>query len=154
MTTGIAVFDASPLIALHQVGQLTLVRELFLHTLVPPIVAHEVAPSLGLLPHWIEVQEGRVTPQLSRQLDAGERAAIALAIHRAADVVVLDDLAGRLAAAELGLAPVGSLGLLVRAKQRGLIPEVRPLMDAMIASRLYVSSALHRRILELAGELP
>lgn len=66
--------------------------------------------------------------------------------------VVLDDLAGRTMAAELGLVSVGSFGLLVRAKQSGFISEVRPLMEAMISHGNYASDELYRRILSLAGE--
>jgi predicted nucleic acid-binding protein len=152
MTSGVAVFDATPLIAFYQIGQLGLVQGLFLHTLVPPVVEREVAPSLGMLPHWIEVQDAIAMPSFSRRLDAGEQAAIALAMQVSAGFVVLDDLAGRLTAAELGLTVVGSLGLLVRAKRNGLIREVRPMMAEMISNRLYTSELLRREILELAGE--
>jgi predicted nucleic acid-binding protein len=152
MRSGVAVFDASPLIALHQIGQLELARALFLQTLGPPVVAREVAPSLGLLPDWIEVQGVSTAPSLSRRLDVGELAAIALAIHRSANFVVLDDLAGRLAAVELSLTPVGSLGLLVRAKRHGLIREVRPIMGAMVSNGLYASDQIRRQILYAADE--
>ena len=90
--------------------------------------------------------------ELSRALDAGDLAAVSLAVRVSADVVVLDDLAGRMMATELGPTPVGSLGLLVRAKASGLIVEVRPLMDAMISYGLYTSDELYRRILAIAGE--
>jgi predicted nucleic acid-binding protein len=73
-------------------------------------------------------------------------------MHVSADVVVLDDLAGRTMAAELGLVAVGSFGLLVRAKRSGLISEVRPLMEAMMRHGNFTSDALYRHILSLAGE--
>lgn len=152
MTSGIAVFDASPLIALHQIGHLALPHSLFLQSLVPPIVAAEVAPSLGTVPDWIDVRADFAVLSLARDLDAGELAAISLAMRVSADFVVLDDLAGRLTAAELGLTTVGSLGLLVRAKANGLIDEVRPLMDAMIVHGLYTGEGLYRLILSIAGE--
>jgi predicted nucleic acid-binding protein len=69
-----------------------------------------------------------------------------------ADFVVLDDLDARTSAIELDLTLIGSLGLLVRAKERGLIDEVRRLMDQMIANDLFVSWQLYRDILEIAGE--
>lgn len=152
MISGVAVFDASPLIALNQIGHLALPRSLFSQSLVTPIVAEEVAPSLGSLPDWIGVRDDAVLLELSRALDAGDLAAVSLAVRVSADVVVLDDLAGRMMATELGLIPVGSLGLLVRAKASGLIVEVRPLMDAMISYGLYTSDELYRRILAIAGE--
>jgi predicted nucleic acid-binding protein len=152
MTDDVAVFDATPLIAFHQVGQLELVRRLFSHTLAPAIVANEVRPSFGALPPWIDVREIREMPTFWRKIDSGERAAISLAMQLSADFVILDDLAGRLMAAELGLTVSGSLGLLVRAKRHGLLREVRPVMDEMIANGLYTSDRLRREILALADE--
>ena len=153
MTSGIAVFDASPISSFYQVGQLGLLQDLFPHAAAPVVVAMEVSPSLGEMPHWIDVRDVLAFSAVSRSLDAGELAAIALAIEISADFVILDDLAGRLAAIDLGLMTIGSLGLLVRAKWHGLISEVRPTMDAMIASGLYASEHLYRQILVLAGEV-
>ncbi len=112
----------------------------------------EVAPSLGTVPDWIDVRADFAALSLARDLDAGELAAISLAMRVSADFVVPDDLAGRLTAAALGLTTVGSLGLLVRAKANGPIDEVRPLMDAMIADGLYTGEGLYRLILSIAGE--
>jgi uncharacterized protein len=122
----IAVFDAGPLIAFHQINRLELLRDLFGRVVAPPAVAQEVAPSLGTLPHWIEEQAIFKLPPFSRSLGAGERAAIALTIELHAEFVVLDDWDARSSAIELGLRVIGSLGLLVRAKESGLIGEVRP----------------------------
>ena len=152
MTSGVAVSDASPLIALHQIDRLELLHDLFAMTVVPTVVAEEVAPSLGMLPRWIGIQDADRIPPFPRRVDAGERAAIALAIQLASDAVILDDLAGRLAAAELGLRAIGSLGLLVRAKRMRLIEEVRPLMDGMVANGLFTSEQLRFEILNAAGE--
>lgn len=75
-----------------------------------------------------------------------------MAMIVSADVLVLDDRRARTVATELGLPVIGSLGLLVRAKQSGLIAEVRPLMDVIISHGLYASEALYRQILSVAGE--
>lgn len=151
MSAEIVVYDASPLIVFQQVGQLDLLRALFDRAVVPTAVAREVAPSLGVLPGWIEVRPAFTSSEISPMLHAGERAAISLAAQLGADFVILDDLAGRKAAARLGLATTGSLGLLVRAKRAGVIREATPLMDAMIEAGLFVSDALYRQILSVAG---
>lgn len=67
-----------------------------------------------------------------------------------ADFVVLDDHQARAAALDLGLMVTGTLGLLVRAKQQGIISQVRPLMQAMVASGHYASVRLQEVILEQA----
>lgn len=85
-------------------------------------------------------------------LDVGEREAIALALHVSADVIILDDLDGRRRAEQLGLDVIGSAGILLQARRRGLIDTVRPDLDAMVAAGLYVSTRLYHEILEAAGE--
>jgi predicted nucleic acid-binding protein len=57
MTAGVAVCDATSLIAFHQVDLLSIIRQLFARTVAPDVVAREVFPSLGELPAWIEVVE-------------------------------------------------------------------------------------------------
>ena len=62
-------------------------------------------------------------------IDAGEIAAIALALERGIRYVLIDERAGRAAAISLGLQPLGLLGLLVEAKKRSLVPGVLALLD-------------------------
>ena len=109
-------------------------------------------PSLPILPRWVEIQPVHVFPTFSHNLGVGESAAIALALQIAADFVVLDDKRARTAAVRLGLTIVGSLGLLVRAKRAGLIPEVRPLMNAILSSEFFADDRVQRRILAIADE--
>jgi predicted nucleic acid-binding protein len=148
----LAVSDASPLISLVQVDRLELLRAVFRDIAVPPAVAWEVAPSVGALPYWIREIEPGPIPDLPDPLGAGEREAIALAVRLSANRLVIDDLPGRRAAANQGLNVIGTLGLLVRARARGVIQAVRPEMDAVIANGLYVSDDLYWQILALAGE--
>jgi len=152
VSTGVAVSDASPIIALNQIHRLDLLRNQFGQVVVPPAIELEVEPSAGVLPAWVHRQYAPVPPDFLRDLDPGEREAIALTIQLGANFLVIDDLPGRHAAMSLGLRVIGSLGLLVRAKQSNLIGEVRPLMDAMISHGLYASEELYRRILRRADE--
>lgn len=152
MNFGIAVFDASPMIIFHQVGQFDLLRGLFSQIIVPSDVAREVAPSLGRLPTWIEEQSKWPDQIMQGTLDVGEHAAISLGLAIGADFVVLDDLPARRVADRHGLAVIGSLGLLVRAKDSGLIEKVRSIMDDMVAWRLFVSPQLYQAILIAASE--
>lgn len=152
MSSEIAVFDAGPLIAFHQVDRLELLVDLFDRVVAPSAVVDEVAPSLPMLPGWVEIGHGCVFPGLPQNLGAGESAAIALATQLTADFVVLDDKRARAAATRLGFTIIGTLGLLVRAKRAGLIPNVRPLMDAMVSSGFFADDAVQRHVLAIAGE--
>jgi predicted nucleic acid-binding protein len=152
VTSGTAVFDASPLIIYHQVGYFDLLRSLFHHVVIPTEVAQEVAPSLGRLPSWIDELAVGTTRALPGNLDPGERAAITLAEQITADFIILDDLPARRVATRLGLTVVGSLGLLVRAKDHGLIGWVQPIMDQMFAGGLFATEQLYQEILVAAEE--
>lgn len=152
MTADIAVTESSPLIIFHQIGRLELLRNLFDTIVAPPAVTREIAPSLGTLPAWIHERHFTTIPDLVMSLDAGEREAIALAFHVSADVIVLDDLDGRRRAAQLGLNVIGSTGILLQARRRGLIDAVRPELEAMITNGFYVGSQLYRDVLAAAGE--
>lgn len=134
MNSAVAVFDAGPLITFHKTETLWLPDALFVRILVPPAVVREVQLSLGRAPESFEVHAPRMRLLLPEPLGPGEREAIALAMEIDSDVVVLDDHRTRAAALELGLMVTGTLGLLVRAKQQGLISHVRPLMQAMVDS--------------------
>ena len=66
---------------------------------------------------------------LLETLDPGESEALALALELETLAVLIDEAAGRAMAKRLGLLPIGVLGTLVKAKQRGLISAVGPLID-------------------------
>jgi uncharacterized protein len=152
MSAETAVFDAGSVIAFHQLDRLDLLNELFARSVVPHVVAQEVAPSLGAMPNWLELRPIEEVPTFLRGLGAGERAAIALALGLIADVIVVDDRRARRAAERLGLVVIGSLCLLVSAKGHGLIAKVQPLMDAMVSDDFFVGEKLHHEILAIAGE--
>lgn len=91
--------------------------------------------------------------QQERGLDAGEANAIALALELQADDLLIDERLGRQEAVRLGLSIIGILGILLVAKQRSLIPQVQPVMDALINKAGFrVSTQLYQRVLALAKE--
>lgn len=151
----VAVADASPIIAFHSAGRLDLLEQVLPVLVVPPRVARVVAPSVGVLPSWIVERPLSIRPPAlleASSLDPGEYEAIALALELNAAPIVLDDLAARRVAERLGLSVVGAFGLAIRAKTAGLVPAVRPVIDDLIATGLYVSPALYAELLSIAGE--
>lgn len=83
---------------------------------------------------WILVKTITPEPTLSRHLsilDVDEIEAIILAQQLRADWLLIDEKKGRRKAEELGLRIIGLLGILVKAKQEGLIPQVKPAMDKL-----------------------
>lgn len=126
----IAVADTSPLRYLVLISAIEILPQLFGVVFVPDIVQGELrhlrAPAV--VRHWAEAAPSWVTvvptPSVQdadlRALDAGERAAIALAVEMRPDLVLIDDRAGVVAARARGLEVTGTLGLLDRAARRGL----------------------------------
>lgn len=151
----LTVSNSSPLIALAEIGQLDLLSRLFGSIVVPPAVVSEVAPSLPDLPTWVEVRPLQRTPAEAltrRALGPGERDAIALSIELKASRVILDDLLARRIASTLGVPVIGTLGVLVAAKQNRLIDSIRPLVDRLAQGRFFIGEDLYRDLLEMAGE--
>jgi predicted nucleic acid-binding protein len=155
VTVDVTVCNASPLIVFHQIGRLELARAVLDNVLIPPAVASEIAPSLGVPASWVQIWSSSFAldpmPWWS-SLDPGEIEAIALALERSASMVVLDDRPARRAAQELGLNVVGSVSVLLEAHRRGLIGTVRPDLDAMVEAGFHMSRALYRGILAIAEE--
>lgn len=85
-------------------------------------------------------------------LGSGEREAIALAIETRADLVVLDDQKGRRVARERGLSVTGTIGVLVEARERGVIPSIRHELDRLIEAGIWLDEAFYHRILKEFAE--
>lgn len=151
-----AVADASSLIHLEKIKQLGLLEGLFGEVAIPQAVAREVQRgTLPELPAWIRVYTLiRSIPSSIAQLSlgAGESETMALALERQIPWVILDDLAARELGRSLGLEIVGTGAVLYKAKFKGLIPAVRPVLDALLATGFRLSPKVYRTLLTAAGE--
>jgi predicted nucleic acid-binding protein len=148
----IVVADTSPLIALVQVDQLSLLEKLFGEVFVPPAVVREVGLSL---PGFIRERKlsQAIPDAVSRAaLDPGESQALSLALELGADRLILDERAGRHTAQGLGVPVIGVLGILLASKEKNLIPTVRPILDALVKNRFRLTPDLYEWLLTEAGE--
>ncbi len=94
----------------------------------------------------------RALSEVPAGLGRGEREAIALALESKADLVILDDRQGRRVARAKGLAVTGTIGLLIEAREKGLIPSVRRELDRLIEAGIWIDEAFYHRILQEFGE--
>jgi len=103
---------------------------------------------------WLQVRRvSTIAREISLTLDEGEREAIALAIATGEQRILLDEREARQVAQSLGLQVIGTLGILLLAKNQQIIPQVQPLLDAMIDTAQYwVNSTLYQQVLRQAGE--
>jgi uncharacterized protein len=85
-------------------------------------------------------------------LDPGETAAILLAEAIKADVLLIDERAGRKIASDRGIAVRGTLGVLVQARHLGALPALRPVLDALVGQGFRIAPALVREALARVGE--
>jgi hypothetical protein len=148
------VADTSPLIALLQIGHLSILKSLFIEVQIPPAVALEAAPSLPERPSWLlvrELTEPIGSDILRASLGRGESETLGLAFEVRAELVILDDRPARRLAIGLGL-PVGTMGVLLRAKRTGIIPAVQPLVEQLLRAGFRLSPAIRERVLTDAGE--
>ena len=148
------VINASPLIVFQRIGQFRLLRDLQTPWHIPPAVRREVFEA-DPIPDWL-IEQPLAQPLASRivsaRLGAGESEAIALALEINAARLVLDDLAARRLAQSLNIPIIGSAGLLLEAKQKQLIPAVRPLLTAMQDADFRIADRILAAILRAASE--
>ena len=157
------VLNTSPQILLAKIGRLDLLIKLYNDILIPASVLDEllVKPSGDIQKIQVLIRAGDFQVQkatsenISRvraDLGAGEREAIALAIEKNADLVILDDQEGREIARSRGLSVTGTIGVLVEARKRNLIPSIRPELDRLIEAGMWLNEIFYDRILQEFGE--
>jgi len=157
----VTVADAAPLIAFARLAQLGLLPRILGEIVVPETVAAEClvlglpganlvaeAFAKGVLIRHADVADD---PATFPQLDAGETAAIHLA-QRLGAALLIDERLGRAVARRLGLAVIGSLGVLIAGKRLGSIPSVKTMVELMRANGYYIAEPLVREALRRAGE--
>ena len=156
------VVNSTPLIALTKAGQLELLRRMYGNIIIPEAVFREVtekddiaAQGIQASLDWIEIC--RVDPSADRRmyrarLHDGEVEVMLLAQEIQADVVIIDDGAARRTAEYLGLPLTGTLGVVIRAKQMGLLEAVIPVVQSMEQNGMYFSEALKAVVRRLSGE--
>jgi predicted nucleic acid-binding protein len=156
------IINASPLIFLSRSHHLALLKSFADEVWVPEPVAEEIlrrgheditAQAIKNTP-WLVTQPVKDIPMsiLEWRLGAGESAVLALSLAHPHTEVIIDDLAGRKCADSLDIPVRGTLGLVLVAKKRGVIPAARPVMEDMMSAGLYLSKRILDRALEKVGE--
>lgn len=162
MPERVVIANTSPLLYLHQVGHLDLLRVLYRSIVVPPAVLGELeaggrvgiaVPDLAGL-SWVEVRavQSRILIPAIVDLGPGEAEAIALGLEHPGSLLILDDQLARRVAALNRLTFTGILGVLLKAKQSGCLEAVGPVLERLRASGLWLSDQVVASALRRAGE--
>jgi uncharacterized protein len=156
------VADSGPIISFARADRLAIMRDVVRELVIPDAVYHEVVTLGAGMPGAAEVsredwiKQRSLTSSLTAlhlpgTLGAGEREAIALARELGA-VLIVDDADAREAALRLQVPVLGSLGLLREAKLQGIIPAVKPHLDALRQYEFRLSTILYQTFLEQLNE--
>ncbi len=159
----IVVSNAGPIIALAQIEHVHLIETIYNNIYIPSAVYDEIVTKSADRPGskvieeaaWIKVVsvENRIAVHiLQERLDLGESEAVALALELNADLLLIDESRGRRLSEMQGLNKAGTIGLLITAKNRGLITSVAALLDKLRTRGFRMDHKLYEIACRLAGE--
>jgi predicted nucleic acid-binding protein len=153
------VSNSTPIIALLRIGRLGILEELYGAVIIPKAVHEEITvKDESVLDgfEWIDVRNiANIAAKeaFAATLHDGEVEVMLLAKEIGADLIIMDDGLARRHARYLNLTVTGTIGALLRAKQQGIINEIRPVLDNLVQQGFYISDDVFREVLHLAGEI-
>jgi len=154
------VVNTTPIISLAAINHLHLLEKLFGNIIIADAVYQEIKAKQShaydqIDSSFIEVQkiQGVLYKELLlNQLNAGEAETIILAKEIDADFVIIDENLGYKFANSAGLTTIRTLSLLLKAKEKNMIGEIKPLLDEMILKGRWYSNSVYQQVLTHAGE--
>lgn len=147
----IVVSDASPINVLIRIGQIDVLPALFQSVVIPTAVAEEMTrPATPQMvrdwmahpPAWFSIRAPHTTVNPTMLRHRGERDAISLAQEIHADALLLDEEKARAEALALGVAVIGTAGVLQRAADQGLIADLKAVHDLLRQAKFHVSEKI------------
>lgn len=148
---GVIIADTSILILFAKIESMHVLKSLFKDVFVTP----EVAQEFGVLPNWVNiksVQDSLKYHKLQIGLGLGEASAIVLALELKNSILLIDERKGRKIAKKNGVKIVGSLGVLLLAKKKGHIANVKTYIDLILGTNFRISERIIEIVLQEAGE--
>lgn len=156
------VVNTSPWIALSICGQTSLLNELYNEVYIPYGVKEEIVAGGK---QGIGIKELRTSPwlkienvsdmskvELLYELEQGEAEVVVLAKEKGIKHVLIDEKIARHQAMILGLKVIGTLGLLLKAKKKGLLLSIKPLITRIRENGIWIKEEIVKGILKDAGE--
>lgn len=148
----IIVSDTSCLILLDKLGRLDLLRNLYGNITITQVIANEFGKSI---PEFTKIEnpiDKNYQKILESFLDAGESSALALALEKKNCLLILDDIKGRREARQLKIHYTGTLGVLVIAKEKGLIKSFTNILEDIKKTNFRISEDLIKEAKRKCGE--
>lgn len=155
------VSNTTPIVSLLKLGRLEILKQLYSEINIPTAVYNEIEAGKNKVYYtdlskleWIKILEikDKQAVKYFLDLDAGEAEAIVLATELAADLIIIDEKLGRFHAKYAELKVTGTIGILIKAKTKGLVDELKPLLNKLSEKEVWISEKLKKEILAKVGE--
>lgn len=156
MKNGLIIADAGPIFSLALIDRLDLLNQLFDDIKIPRAVWNEITlhKNTSFYHNIWDFFESRVVDisgfnELTFIMDYGESEAVVLYKELGADFLLIDDKKARSIAQNLGINCVGTLGLLIKSKEKNLIQKLRPIfLDFLDNKRFFSLNLLNTVLIE------
>jgi len=148
----IIIADSSSIIVLHETDLLHLLHEIYLQVTITPQVADEIRIAL---PDWMKISapsDQQMVSTLLKDLDEGEASSIALALEHRNSLPIIDEKDGRKVAISLNIPIIGTLAVLLEAKQKRLVSSFKECLNKLLNKGFRVSPQLIEKFLKESGE--
>ncbi|WP_069473701.1 DUF3368 domain-containing protein [Candidatus Marithrix sp. Canyon 246] len=157
----IVVSNTTPIISLSSINQIELLKKLFGNVYIPQAVYDEIKSKTSFGYNEIDqdffkvekIKDRLAVNILLNDLDLGEAETIVLSKELEASIILIDENIGYEIAKSQNLNVERTLSLLIAAKQKGYILQVKPLLDEMINKNRWISKKIYRKVLMFCDEL-
>ncbi|ABP66253.1 nucleic acid-binding protein contains PIN domain-like protein [Caldicellulosiruptor saccharolyticus DSM 8903] len=162
----IVVSNTTPIIALAKINKLEILEYLFGRIYISEGVYKELISNKKFIFEIEQITKSSfiITKEVKNRLavelvqkmhglNIGESESIILFKELGGDLLIMDEKKGRKVASSLDIKLTGTLGILLKAKQEGIIIELKPLLEKLIESNIRISHKLYKEILKSANEV-
>lgn len=157
------IFNTSPIQYIYQLGLIDILKQLYYKVYIPDDVFDEIEKGIyeGIdLPDlrqtgFFEILDTKETylSSVVRDLGKGETAVILHGLENIESTIVIDDFLARKVAMELEIRFTGTAGVLIAAKNKGLIQAVKPYLELLTKHGFYLAPKHKSLILKKANEV-
>ena len=147
------ISDTSSLILFDKIGELELLTKVYDLIITTPQIALEYGKSLPEWIHIVDIKDKKYQVFLETQVDWGEASAIALEKEIENSILLLDDLKARKLADKLNMRFTGTLGVFHKAKQLGIVEEIKPLITKLLMTNFRISENIIFELLKINDEI-
>ncbi len=145
----VVISDTSCLIILSKIGCLHILQSLFGEILITEEVKNEFGETL---PDWIVIKKAasyEIEKILLLNVDEGEASAMALYLEQTEDaLLIIDERKGRIIAQELGIKIIGTIGILIKAEEKGLFTNLSEIIERLEQTDFRLSPKLKQQLLD------